>query len=193
MWVADVRCIICDSFTSLLQACSNGPFLELGLDLPSERPWCVPSWQVCMTILGKWGGKGVYGWEKKHSLWSGWAGSCSWRKDGSVILQHPQFSTQFRKGLALELMVQSTFHWWHLASWAQSTFHWWDLASCSDTDHSQTPPSWGVRHHTAAPGPGGPATWAQKHQCVWIASSHAVLIHAIVLLKMGAASFLGAG
>lgn len=51
-----------------------------------------------------------------------------WREDESAVLQYPQFSTHFPKGLALEISAQSTFHWQDLSAW-------------SNTDHSQIPPS----------------------------------------------------
>lgn len=63
----------------------HGPFLEPELDLWSERPWCVPSWQLCLMVSGKWGGKGDLWVEEKHSPWSGWAGSCEWLQQEAAL------------------------------------------------------------------------------------------------------------
>lgn len=110
--------------------------------------WHVPSWQLCVMLLVKWGARVLMG--GKRSALHGAEGmvpatSCRrklrWKTDGSIIWQHPQFFMHFPKGLALEPM-------------AQSTSLWWELAACSTTVSPQIPLSWAVGNYTAALGPG---------------------------------------
>lgn len=179
MWVADVRSITCDSFTSLLQACSKGPFRELGLDLRSGRPWWVPSWQVCEMLLGKWEGKGIYGWEEKHSLWSGRAGSCDWLQE--------------------EAMLEGRWVCYSAASPVLNTFLQGAGAGADGTKHLPLVgpgvllQCWSLSNTLIMRGPAphscsrslGPCSEGPKTPVLWIAFSCAVLIHTIELLKMG--------
>lgn len=84
----------------------------------------IPSWQLCVMLLGRWGARGFM--DGKRSTLHGVdavvpATGCRrkphWGKMDPLILQHPQFSTHFAEGLALEPTAQSTFHCgtWQLA------------------------------------------------------------------------------